>query len=126
MTKRDIYQAIDISTLSSSMEDAIVMLRHYGQTRPSARRCLSTLTSILHLQLPSNDQLDMHGIDNSFGVSSPLQTSMQVNDYRIQKAPSQPNMNWSLPSGSEDAMFEFFSDQWLYQPHLDSFNYVGI
>jgi hypothetical protein len=115
---------LDSSSLMQSMQDAIDLLRSYAQTRPSAKRCLATLTSILQLRSAgvaapesrvNGDHPYQHYIDGVDPNTADVQNDFMGTD-----------MSWTLPVGAENAALEFFSDQWLLQPQLDSFSYLGI
>ena len=36
------------------------------------------------------------------------------------------DMSWTMPIGAEHTGIDLLTDQWLMQPQLDSFNYLGI
>lgn len=126
--KRSLEGELDPPTLMQNMQDAIDLLRSYAQTRPSARRCLATLTSIL--QLKTTNEIDIEPENGQLQVPE-QQLPMATFDgddtthggYGV-NAPF--DMSWTVPVGAENAAFELLSDQWLLQPQLDSFNYLGI
>jgi hypothetical protein len=107
-----------------SMHDAIDLLKSYAQTRPSAKRCLATLTSILQLRSAGEPVPD--AVLSNHQTPQQYLDGMDLNTADTRNAYLGADMSWPMPVGAESAAFEFFSDQWLLQPQLDSFNYLGI
>jgi hypothetical protein len=131
MMKRHLDQTLNEGTTVHSMDEALDLLKYYGHTRPSARRCLATLTSILQHQAPLAARPFVDSQDTSFSLTNEQQqgnnTGMcDLNANGPHGYHQTSHIDWTIPISSENAAFEFLSDQWLMQPQLDSFNYVGI
>jgi hypothetical protein len=108
------------------MDDALSMLQEYSQVRASARRCLATLNAMTHLQPVLRPAIA--AFDSIGSYEAVVNGNMPKHPRNLNEQPAPPSMDleWTLSAGTDDAMFDFLSDQWFTQPQLDSFNFVGI
>jgi hypothetical protein len=129
MMKRHLDQTMDQEAVNYSMEEALELLTFYGQTRPSARRCFATLNSILQLRSPLQPRIATSGQGLSLPPANGHSDAPAVLGFDANGTHGyQQNsiIDWNTSFGNQNAAFEFLSDQWLMQPQLDSFNYLGI
>jgi hypothetical protein len=129
MMKRHLDQTMDQEAVNYSMEEALELLTFYGQSRPSARRCFATLTSILQLRSHLQPPIATSGQGRSLPLANGHSEATAVLGFDAngsQTYQQNANIDWNTSFGNQNAAFEFLSDQWLMQPQLDSFNYLGI
>jgi hypothetical protein len=123
-----LHGELDMLSLNGSMEDAISMLQSYAQKRSAAKRCLVTLTSILQSPYTQRTEEENAGpaLDPSF--ARPRQHAFLLDFATEQNGQALNNAGWLLNADDPQnaAVFGHFSDTWLTQPPMDSFNSLGI
>ncbi|KAJ9644335.1 hypothetical protein H2204_001687 [Knufia peltigerae] len=124
MHKQDVVATLEPLALNHSMEDALGLLTQYSVCRPSARRCLSTLTSIAPFKHPVSSEY-MGAADTEQLISDLRQQGTRESRSNTHNNPVY-DMTFPPPPDSQNSILDFLSEGWLSQPQLDSFDFLGI
>ncbi|KAJ9610810.1 hypothetical protein H2200_005587 [Cladophialophora chaetospira] len=122
----ELHNKHESPSLNDSMQDVFTLLTDYSSQHPIARRCISTLTSIIQPRNPPAP-------DRPGAVTSVEQPDQPPRPFLQTEAAHEGNHEMDFGDGIDftiddrhNPMFDFLTDQWLAQPQLDSFDFPGV